>query len=58
MSTLVGVGSGEDIQELLDKAQRLLDRMRSKIQEIVDKIDKVLRRVPSFLVPDFVVDKI
>ncbi|MGH3807684.1 MAG: hypothetical protein ACRDRU_13890 [Pseudonocardiaceae bacterium] len=56
MSTPVGVGSGEDIQELLDKAQRLLDRIRSKIQKLIDKINGVLRHIPSFL--DFIFDKI
>lgn len=58
MSELVGVGSGEDIQELLDKAQRLLERISSKMQKLVDKINSILRSIPSFLVPDFVVDKI
>lgn len=58
MSVPVGVGSGEDIQELLDKAQRLLERIRGKMQELVDKINGILRRIPSFLVPDFVVEKI
>ncbi|MGH3899024.1 MAG: hypothetical protein ACRDTA_12400 [Pseudonocardiaceae bacterium] len=58
MSTPVGVGSGEDIQELLNKAQRLLDRIRSKMQKLVDKINGILQSIPSFLVPDFIVDKI
>lgn len=58
MSIPVGVGSDEDFQELLDKAQRLLDRIRSKAKKLVDKINGILRSILSFLVPDFVVDKV
>ncbi len=58
MSAPVGVGSGEDIQELLGKAQRLLERISSKMQNLVDKINSILRSIPSFLVPNFIVDKV
>jgi len=58
MTTPTTAPSGQDIQELLDKAERLLQKIRDKLRELVDKINKLLSSVPSFLVSDFVVEAI
>lgn len=47
---------GKDIQELLDRAEKLLERIRNKMNELVDTINRTLSSLPDLLVPDFVVD--
>ena len=58
MGTAVGAGAGQEIQELLDKAERLMQRIRDKLSELVSKINSLLSAIPGILVPDFVVDAI
>lgn len=60
MSTPVvpGASSGQEIQELLDRVTRTLERIWNKAQELVDTINRTLSRVPSLLIPDFLVERV
>lgn len=58
MTTPTTAPSGQDIQELLDKAERLMQKIRDKLRELVEKINNLLSSAPSVLVPDFVVEAI
>lgn len=51
----ISVPGGQDIQELLARAERLLERIRRKIQELVTKINKTLTQVPDVLMRPAVV---
>ncbi|MPZ65193.1 MAG: hypothetical protein GEU83_06635 [Pseudonocardiaceae bacterium] len=50
--------AGADFQQLLDKAERLLDRIRTKANELVESLNNLLSKIPSLLVPGWVVESI
>lgn len=56
--SVTGAGSEPEIQELLDKAERLMQRIRHKLNEVVEKINSLLSAIPGILVPDGVVEGI
>lgn len=58
MSPPTSPPGGQGFQELLDRAERLLERIRNKMQELVDTINRILASVPAILIPDFVVEAI
>ncbi len=58
MSTPTAPPAGAEIQELLRRAERLLQQVRDKLRELVEKINNTLSRIPAVLVPDVVVDGI
>lgn len=57
MATPLPADAEADFAELLARAQRLVDRLRSKLQEMVNKINAFLASI-STAVTDWIVDKV
>ncbi len=50
--------AGGEIEELLNRAERLLQQVRDKLRELVTKINETLSSIPAILIPDVVIEGI
>jgi hypothetical protein len=53
---LVEAMGDQEFRALLEKSERLLDRIRVKCNEIIEKVSSLISGLPGILVPDFVVE--